>query len=71
MFRFVEAKEGEVKRWQRPLGEEFRLRSGNLRIRFRVDDDDTIIVLRVLPRDKAYRESTSFSHGSLNAFRVS
>jgi mRNA-degrading endonuclease RelE of RelBE toxin-antitoxin system len=53
--RFAQAREGEVKRLQGPLGSEFRLRAGNLRIRFHVDPDDTIVVLRVLPRDKAYR----------------
>lgn len=55
VVRFAETNEGEVKRLQGPLGAEFRLRSGDLRIRFRVDPDGTIVILRVLPRDKAYR----------------
>lgn len=55
VLRFAEVGEGEVKRLQGPLGAEFRLRSGNLRIRFLIDSDGTIVVLRVLPRDKAYR----------------
>lgn len=54
-LRFAETGEGEIKRLQGPLGEEFRLRSGNVRIRFQVDSDGTIVILRVLPRDKAYR----------------
>lgn len=53
--RFAESGEGNVKRLQGPLGAEFRLRSGNLRIRFLIESDGTIFVLRVLPRDKAYR----------------
>lgn len=55
VVRFAETSEGEVKRLQGPLGAEFRLRSGDLRIRFRIDADGTIVILRVLPRDKAYR----------------
>ena len=55
VLSFAETKEGEVKRLQGPLGAEFRLRAGNLRIRFLIDSDGTIVVLRVLPRDKAYR----------------
>jgi mRNA-degrading endonuclease RelE of RelBE toxin-antitoxin system len=36
---------------------EYRLRVGDWRIRFAVDPDDRqkLVVLRVLPRDKAYR----------------
>jgi mRNA-degrading endonuclease RelE of RelBE toxin-antitoxin system len=55
VLRFAETQEGEVKRLQGSLGAEFRLRAGSLRIRFQIDPDDTIVVLRVLPRDKAYR----------------
>lgn len=55
VVRFAETHEGDVKRLQGPLGSEFRLRSGNLRIRFLIDADGTIVILRVLPRDKAYR----------------
>ena len=55
VLRFAETKEGDVKRLQGPLGAEFRLRSGSLRIRFLIESDDTIVILRVLPRDKAYR----------------
>src|SRR5216684_9082626 len=44
--RFAQAREGEVKRLQGPLGSEFRLRSGNLRIRFLIDPDGTIVILR-------------------------
>ena len=36
--------------------DEWRLRVGDLRIRFRLDPPKrTVVVLRVLPRDKAYR----------------
>jgi mRNA-degrading endonuclease RelE of RelBE toxin-antitoxin system len=55
VLRFAETGEGEFKRLQGPLGTEYRLRSGNLRIRFEIDADGTIVILRVLPRDKAYR----------------
>jgi mRNA-degrading endonuclease RelE of RelBE toxin-antitoxin system len=55
VVRFAETREGEVKRLQGPLGAEYRLRSGDLRIRFQIDPDGTIVILRVLPRDKAYR----------------
>ena len=55
IMRFAERHEGEVKRLQGPLGAEFRLRAGNLRIRFRLNPDGAILVLRVLPRDQAYR----------------
>jgi mRNA-degrading endonuclease RelE of RelBE toxin-antitoxin system len=55
ILRFAETKEGDVKRLQGPLGAEFRLRAGSLRIRFLIESDDTIVILRVLPRDKAYR----------------
>lgn len=52
--RFAESESGEVKRLQGPLGAEFRLRAGDLRIRF-VMVDEAMVILRVLPRDKAYR----------------
>jgi len=55
VLRFAETREGEVKRLQGPLGAEFRLRSRNLRIRFLIESDGIIVILRVLPRDKAYR----------------
>jgi mRNA-degrading endonuclease RelE of RelBE toxin-antitoxin system len=55
IIRFAETNEGEIKRLQGPLGAEFRLRAGDLRIRFRMDHDGTMLILRVLPRDKAYR----------------
>jgi mRNA-degrading endonuclease RelE of RelBE toxin-antitoxin system len=55
VMRFAETNEGEVKRLQGPLGSEYRLRAGSLRIRFQLDPDGAIVVLRVLPRDKAYR----------------
>jgi mRNA-degrading endonuclease RelE of RelBE toxin-antitoxin system len=55
VLRFIETGEGEVKRLQGPLGEEFRLRAGNLRIRFHINTEGTVVILRVLPRDKAYR----------------
>jgi mRNA-degrading endonuclease RelE of RelBE toxin-antitoxin system len=53
--RFAETSEGDVKRLQGPLGEEYRLRAGDLRIRFQLTPEGTIVILRVLPRDKAYR----------------
>lgn len=53
--RFAETGEGEVKRLQGPLGAEYRLRAGDIRVRFAVASDASIVILRVLPRDKAYR----------------
>jgi mRNA-degrading endonuclease RelE of RelBE toxin-antitoxin system len=55
ILRFAETRVGELKRLQGPLGDEFRLRSGDLRIRFAVEPEGTLVILRVLPRDKAYR----------------
>jgi mRNA-degrading endonuclease RelE of RelBE toxin-antitoxin system len=53
--RFAETRDGDVKRLHGPLGAEYRLRVGDLRIRFRIASDGAIEILRVLPRDKAYR----------------
>lgn len=53
--RFAETREGDVKRLQGPFGSEFRLRSGHLRIRFEIAADGAIVMLRILPRDKAYK----------------
>jgi mRNA-degrading endonuclease RelE of RelBE toxin-antitoxin system len=55
VLRFAENGTDDIKRLQGPFGTEYRLRSGDLRIRFSVEPEDTIVVLRVLPRDKAYR----------------
>ena len=52
--RFAELESGDVKRLQGPLGAEYRLRAGDLRIRFVVVEEE-LVILRVLPRDKAYR----------------
>jgi mRNA-degrading endonuclease RelE of RelBE toxin-antitoxin system len=53
--RFAETGDGELKRLQGPLGAEYRLRAGDIRIRFQIAPDSTLVILRVLPRDKAYR----------------
>ena len=37
-------------------GEEWRLRVGDWRVRFARDDSGTIIVTRVLPRGRVYRD---------------
>lgn len=55
ILRFAETGDGEVKRLHGPYGSEFRLRSGQLRIRFEIGADGSIVILRILPRDKAYR----------------
>ena len=47
---------GDIKKLQGP-GNEWRLRVGDLRVRFRPDFKDRIIyILHVLPRGKAYRD---------------
>ena len=54
--RFAEGGVADVKKLQGTSGE-WRLRVGDWRVRFRVDPDDgAIVVLRVLPRGRAYRD---------------
>ena len=48
-------KKGDLRKL-REAKDEWRLRVGDLRIRFRLDTPRrTVVVLRVLPRDRAYR----------------
>ena len=54
--RYVETEQGDVVRLQGIVPVEWRLRTGDHRVRFRLDfAAGTLEVLRVLPRDKAYR----------------
>ena len=56
--RFAATGHGDVKRLQ-GRDDESRLRVGDVRVFFRYDADTdgiTITVLRVLPRDRAYRD---------------
>jgi mRNA-degrading endonuclease RelE of RelBE toxin-antitoxin system len=54
--RYVETEQGDVVRLQGVMPAEWRLRTGDYRVRFRLDfPTGTLEVLRVLPRDKAYR----------------
>ena len=56
VLRLAETGHGDVKQLT-GKGEELRLRVGNWRVRFLLHyGTDTIVVLRVLPRGKAYRE---------------
>ncbi len=52
--RFADSGYGDVARI-RGAGDEFRLRVGDIRVRFSFDQNrDAIVIKRVLPRDKAY-----------------
>jgi mRNA interferase RelE/StbE len=54
--RFGEHGLGDVKKLQGAFNE-WRLRVGDLRVRFEIDPGDgAVIVLRVLPRGRAYRD---------------
>jgi mRNA-degrading endonuclease RelE of RelBE toxin-antitoxin system len=51
----AETNEGDVVRLQNVSPPEWRLRVGEVRVRFAfVYEDEVIVVLRVLPRGKAY-----------------
>ena len=53
----AETERGDVVRLTDIVPPEFRLRVGDWRVRFRIDRAAaTLIVLRVLPRDRAYRK---------------
>jgi len=53
---FVESGRGDVGRLQGVQPAEWRLRVGDIRFRFRnLDDGNTVCILRVLPRSRAYR----------------
>lgn len=55
MARFANTAQGDVTRLQ-GYEREWRLRVGSWRVRFTLtSDDQTLIVLRVLPRGQAYR----------------
>jgi mRNA interferase RelE/StbE len=47
--------EGDVRRLTDVDAPLFRLRVGDWRVLFRYEGDGTIVILRILPRDKAYR----------------
>jgi mRNA-degrading endonuclease RelE of RelBE toxin-antitoxin system len=56
--RFAETGYGDIKKLQGPYGHR-RLRVGQYRVRFMYDDSSgerVFVVLRVLPRDRAYRD---------------
>lgn len=54
--RLVESGEGDVRRLVGTDPPEFRLRVGDWRVLFRSDSTTkAIVIVRVLPRDKAYR----------------
>lgn len=56
VVRFGEERIGDVRRLQDVTPPEFRLRVGDLRVRFGFDEKHgTMVILRVLRRDKAYR----------------
>jgi mRNA interferase RelE/StbE len=54
VYRFSESGHGDVKKLQGKVNE-YRLRVGDWRVRFTYENkQQTILVLRVLPRGKAY-----------------
>jgi mRNA-degrading endonuclease RelE of RelBE toxin-antitoxin system len=57
--RWSEDAEKDLRRFDPINQQQFRLRAGDLRIRFSIEPEDTIVVLRVLPRDKTYRLSAA------------
>jgi mRNA-degrading endonuclease RelE of RelBE toxin-antitoxin system len=46
---------GDIRRLADVKPPEFRLRVGQWRVRFTYGEAQTVVILRVLPRDKAYR----------------
>lgn len=53
--KLADADEGDIKRLTNVDPPEWRLRVGGVRVRFAyIKEDDVILVLRVLPRGKAY-----------------
>ncbi len=56
LYRLADNGQGDVRRLQ-GIDDEWRLRVGDWRVRFRFDSDEgPIQVLRVLPRGRAYRD---------------
>jgi mRNA-degrading endonuclease RelE of RelBE toxin-antitoxin system len=53
--RYAATREGDIRRLQDIMPPLFRLRIGDLRVLFRVENDDSVVIERVLPRDKAYK----------------
>jgi mRNA-degrading endonuclease RelE of RelBE toxin-antitoxin system len=54
--RYVETEQGDVVRLRNVAQPEWRLRTGDYRVRFRLNfPTGSLEILRVLPRDKAYR----------------
>ena len=51
----AETGKGDIRRLQGVAPPLFRLRVSDVRVLFRVPGDGTLIIERVLPRDKAYR----------------
>lgn len=52
--RLAESGVGDVRRLTGIKPPEWRLRVGDLRIRFQLASRGAVVILRVLPRDKAY-----------------
>ena len=53
--KLAETDQGDIKRLTNVDPPEWRLRVGGVRVRFAyIEEDDVILVLRVLPRGKAY-----------------
>lgn len=53
--QLAETERGDITRLKNIKPPEWRLRVGEIRVRFAyIQDDDVILVLRVLPRGKAY-----------------
>jgi mRNA-degrading endonuclease RelE of RelBE toxin-antitoxin system len=55
--RLAETEQGDVTRLKGQVPPQWRLRVGDWRVRFRFErDSGTLLVLRVLPRGRAYRD---------------
>ena len=55
--RLAETEQGDIRRLQGEVPPQWRLRVGDWRVRFRFDDKtNRIVVQRVLPRGRAYRD---------------
>jgi len=54
LVRYAETGQGDVSLLHGP-GREWRMRVGDWRVRFEIPDDNAIVVYRVLPRGRAYR----------------
>ena len=55
ILQFAATRKGNIRQLEAINPPLFRLRVGDVRVLFRTPDSDTLIIERVLPRDKAYK----------------